>query len=361
MNENTNEKDNIKTSFDNEKSKPIEAVNKAKVAIAGIGQEIADNAKKVKNVFDEKAPEVIEKVGEAADKTKEFAMVAKEGANQAVKNAHIWIKAKIDSDAERRFIYDKDTLMPIFDNQIPEDYSIYPVVNIVNTDEKRSKSKACNGSIGFKTEAKDVNVLNIYTSKVNLFPIALGVDPKEGVYYANPYIPNEYIESSQYAIYLKEERVRELVNIADSLGAKKVSVAFVTKENKKEEQNVKLDLKIGKNKSKIEAEQKLRESLKLSIVKSETYKGHDHPVRPNLVYYKNVKNIEELIEKRINGTNQLLNHSYSIAYATLSSAKKKEAVKIDNALKILKLGVSESLSVCSEVESELVLNYKIEF
>ena len=329
--------------------------------VKDVGQDVAEIAKKAKDVIDEKTPEVVEKAVEVADKAKELAVDVKESANQVAKNAGIWIKAQKNSQIIRKFNYDTDALCPIFDDQIPEDYSIYPVVNIVDSDEKRSKSEACKGSIGFKTEAKDVEVLNIYTSQVNLFPIVLGVNPKEGVYYANPYIPNEYIESSQYPFYLKEERVRELVNIADSLGAKKVSVTFVTKENKEEEQKGKAELKAGKSKAKVEAERKLRESLKLSIIKSETYVGHDHPVKPKLVYYKDDKNVSELIEKRINGTNQILKHKYSIAYATMSSAKKKEAVKIDSALKILKLGASESLSVCAEVDSELILNYEIEF
>lgn len=329
--------------------------------VKDVGQDVAEIAKKAKDVIDEKTPEVVEKVAEAADKAKEFAVDAKEGADQALKKAGIWIKTQKESDAKRKYNFDKETLLPIFDNEIPNDYDIYPVVNVVDSDEKRSKSEACKGSIGFKTEAKDVNVLNIYTSQTKLFPIVLGTNPKEGVYYANPYIPGEYIESSQYAIYLKEERVRELVNVADSLGAKKVRVTFATKNSKEKDQKIKGELKAGKSKARIEAEQRLRESLKLTIEKSETYMGHDHPVRPKLVYYKDDKNICELIEKRINGNNQILKHEYSIAYATSSSAKIKEAAKVDSALKVLKLGASESLSVCTGVESEIVLNYEIEF
>lgn len=345
--------------YTNDKMKEVlNAGKKGFVVAQGYAE---DTAKNVKDLIEEKTPEVIEKASEMIDKAREAADVTLVNADQALKKAEIWIKTKKEAEKLRKFNYDTDTLMPIFDDTKPEDYSVYPVINIVDTDEKRSKSEACEGSIGFKTEAKDVPILNIYTNSFNLFPISLDDEVKEGVYYVNPYVSNEYIESSRYALYLKQERVRELVNVADSLGAKKVSVAFTTKEKNMNDTNGKMNLKVGKNKLQAEAEQRLKESLKLSVVESQMYEGHNNPVRPKLVYYKNDKALNEMIEKRISGTNHLLKHTYSIAYATSSSAKMKEAVKIDGALKSLKLGASESLTVCSEVESELVLSYTIEF
>lgn len=308
---------------------------------------------------EENAPIAMEKAGEAAEKARVMAEGAADWADASAKKAKAWMDSQAAAKRFRDAQYELDTLRPVFEGDVPMDYSLYPVLNIVESDEKRSKSKVCEGSIGFRSEAKGVEVLNVYIASFDCFPVKLDGGLETGVYYANPYKPGEYIESSKYATYLKKERVRELINIADCLGAKRVSVTFGTSEKKSEEQKGKVGFKNGKNKAEAELERKISDSLNLSIVHATSLKPHDNPVMPELVYYKYDKTIRDLIDRRMRKV--LVSDTYSVTYAEVSDAKIKEATKIDGAVHALKLGTQQSLSACLKVEKSIRTSYTIEF
>lgn len=304
-------------------------------------------------------PVALEKASEIAEKAKDVAEDAAILAGSGVKKAKVWIETQQDANKLRKKEYDLRTLRPIFDKDIPTNYEHYPLLNIVKSDDKRMSNPFCLNSFGFMSESRDLDVLNIYLSSFSKFNITLNGATEEGVYFANPYVPGEYIDSNQYAIYLKDERVRELFNIADCLGAKYVSVSFKMVEKKTDEEKGKLKLKNGKNKAEIEAERKLSESLQLSIDHTSHFKPHNTPTIPKLVYYKDNNTIKDLIERRMQ--NKLVSDTYSISYASASSAKMKEASKVDSAIKALKLSASQSLSVCYKVENQIRMSYRIEF
>lgn len=336
----------------------------AKTALAWAketGETAKEKAGEAKAWVDEKTPEVMEKLSDAAEKAKETAGDAAEWADASAKKTKAWIEAQNVANQQRKMSYELATLKPIFDDNIPDSFAEYPVINILKSDEKRSKSPVCAGSYGFMSDTKELVVPNIYVASFDKFEITLTDKLEEGVYYANPYIPGEYIEANQYAKYLKAERVRELVQVAEVLGAKYVSVSFDIKERKVEEVSGKLSAKQKKNLLEFEAEQKLINSLELKIGKDRHMSGHNNPSRPQLVYYKYDKDILDLIESRINGTNPVNRETYRVSYATASQAKQKEALKIDAALKILNLHVKHQLSTCYAVEEAIKMNYTIEF
>lgn len=308
---------------------------------------------------EENAPIAMKKAGEAAEKARVMAEGAADWADASAKKAKVWMDSLAAAKRFRDAQYELDTLRPVFEGDIPTDYSLYPVLNIVESDEKRSKSKVCEGSVGFLSEAKDVEVLNVYLASFYSFSVKLDGGLEAGVYFSNPYKPGEYIESSKYATYLKEERVRELVNIGDCLGAKKVTVTFGLSERKAEEQKGKVGFKSGKNKAEAELERRISDSLNLSIVHSTSLKPHDNPVVPELVYYKYDNVIKDLIDRRMRKV--LRSDTYSITYAQASDAKMKEATKVDGAVHALKLGTHQSLSACLKVESSIRMSYTIEF
>ena len=160
---------------------------------------------------------------------------------------------------------------------------------------------------------------------------------------------------------MKTERVRELVQVADSLGAKYVSVSFDVKERQTEDTKGILNGAFGKNKVQIEAERELLKSLELTIGNKRTFGDHDKPETPEIIYYKNEKDILNLIESRISGKNTLNKETYSVTYAFVSQSKLKEAAKVDGAVKTLKFNVNHQLSTCYAVESKIKMEYTIEF
>lgn len=323
------------------------------------GELAKEKAGEAKAWVDEKTPEAMEKLEEAADFVKETAEETAEWADSSAKKTKAWLEAQSEANKLRKREYDLKTLRPIFEKDIPESFVDYPLINIVRRDELREKSEACEGALGFFTQTKDIDVINVFLSSFDKFSFTCVGDVEEGVYFANPYVPGEYIESNNYAKYLKEERVRELANIADSLGAKSINISFQLDENNSEEKKAGFTIKKGKGKAEAEAEIKLSNSLKLSIDQVSDFNPHNNPVRPNLVYYKDNNTIKDLIERRMRGA--IVSNTYSVTYASVSMAKKKEAAKVDCAIKTLKLGAAQSLSVCYNVESRIRMSYRIEF
>lgn len=339
---------------ENREEKPVE-----KGKVKDILSKLKESGESAVKWVEKNTPVALEKVGEAADIVKDAAETAADWADANAKKAKNWIEAQSDAKKLRQMEYDLKTLRPIFDEDIPQNYNQYPILNIIESDEIRKDNPVCQGSYGFKTEARDIDVINIYLSSFDHFRVKINSSVEEGIYFANPYIPGEYIESNQYAAYLKDERVRELFRIADCLGAKYVSVSFTMVEKKVEEEKGKLSLKKGKDKAEMEAERKLSESLQLSIEHSSHFKPHNNPVRPELIYYKDNNTIKDLIDRRMR--NSLVSDTYSIMYSSASGARIKEATKIDGAIKALKLGAAQSLSVCYSVESRIRMSYRIEF
>ena len=82
-------------------------------------------------------------------------------------------------------------------------------------------------------------------------------------------------------------------------------------------------------------------------------------MKTELIYYKDNNTIKDLIDRRMR--NSLVSDTYSIMYSSASGARIKEATKIDGAIKALKLGAAQSLSVCYSVESRIRMSYRIEF
>ena len=351
----------------NENKKDLFATNLKSGAKAALkwaketGELAKEKASDAKNWVDDKTPEMLERLNDAAYAAKEGAEDAAQWVDASAKKTKAWIDAQNEANAQRKMSYELSTLKPIFDDNMPTSFEDYPVINILRKDERRSKSEVCKGSYGFMNDTKELEVPSIYVSSFDKFGITLNGPVEEGVYYANPYIPGEYIEANEYAIYMKTERVRELVQVADSLGAKYVSVSFDVKEKQTENTKGILNGALGKNKAQAEAEHELLKSLELSIGKTRTFGGHDKPERPELVYYKNDKDILNLIESRISGKNILNKETYSVTYASISQSKLKEAAKVDGAVKTLKFNVNQQLSTCYAVESVIKLTYTIEF
>lgn len=342
-----------------EENKQKKLFEKLKENGARVGNKVLKAGKEAYELAEENMPAILEKAGEAADKAKEVAVDVADWAEINADKAKAWVEAQGKANKLRKREYDLKTLRPIFESDVPSDYRNYPLLNIVKRDEQREKNEVCKGSCGFMTEAKDIDVLNVFLTSFEKYPITCIGGVEEGVYFANPYVPGEYIESNNYAKYMKEERVRELANIADCLGAKHVSISFHLSEMQTEEANAKLNLKNGKNKANFEAEKKLSNSLELNIDQVSNFKPHNNPTIPKLVYYKDDKTIKDLIDRRMRGA--IVSNTYSVSYATVSMAKLKEAAKIDGAIRALKLGAEQSLSVCYDVENRIKMSYRIEF
>ena len=88
--------------------------------------------------------------------------------------------------------------------------------------------------------------------------------------------------------------------------------------------------------------------------------GHA-PVKPKLHYMQREQSVLNLIEMRMDETSPLTHQKFTLKLSNTSGIKEKDAIKIDAALKAMK--ISGNTTITSEVrnESRRFFEYEIDF
>lgn len=241
------------------------------------------------------------------------------------------------------------------------------VIRIVDRDKKRNDKEACQGEVGYLTTAKSVEILNIYEDTARSIGVWFYPNISKTIYYIDPFRANCYISLDEYFVYLRKARVNELTMIAKDLGAKKVRISL--KEHKKTfvSKSVKESAKASKGlNSVLESgtyEKADNDISNVSIADEEEFSGHETPVQPQLIYFRNEADIIGLIEKRmdISKCNDLKSKTYTFQYNKSSGITEKEAAQLDAALSQMKCGGTATISSEAQQESRIDFEYYIEF
>ena len=98
----------------------------------------------------------------------------------------------------------------------------------------------------------------------------------------------------------------------------------------------------------------------LTIEAEMRFPGHA-PIRPELHYLKKEINIANLIEMRMDPLSPLQHQIFNIEMSNSSGIKVKDAVKIDAALKAMKVSASTKIASEAQNEARRILEYEIEF
>ena len=175
----------------------------------------------------------------------------------------------------------------------------------------------------------------------------------------------KYIALEEYFGYLKTARVNELQRIAQDLGAKHFRVVF--KEYKATFSGNTAKAKVSGKAAgdSVNAEYTHEYSstaiANVDIAAEMTCPGHD-PVQPKLRYLQREPCIENLVELRMNPASPLSHQKYTLKLSTTSGIKEKDAIKIDAALKGMKIP-SGNTTLTNEVktESRRFFEYEIDF
>lgn len=256
-------------------------------------------------------------------------------------------------------------LKPIFAEDLDGvGFDMSKLIRITEIDKKHKESEVCKGSIGFISPQKGINVVNVYSDKVDAFGLSFYPDVNSEIYYVDPCDQDRYIALDDYFSYLKEARIGELQKLAQDLGATHFKVTF--KERKasfsKHNVNVKEDTKAVVGKEHMSSERNVAESdmASVEIVAESSFPGHE-PVMPTLKYLRRDPGIESLIKLRMDKTSPMSSQKYRIELSKSSGIKEKDAVIIDAALKAMK--ISGNATVTSEVKNDArrSLEYEIEF
>jgi len=241
------------------------------------------------------------------------------------------------------------------------------MVRIVERDKKRSEKEVCKGEAGYLTKVKGMEILNIYEDCARHIGIQFYPNISKTIYYIDPFQPNYYVSLDEYFVYLKNARVSELAMIAKDLGAKKVIISL--KEHKKTfvANDVKVDAKVKKGGASGSAsgtyDRTDSDISSVAIADEEEFSGHDTPVKPRVVYFRNESDIVKLIEMRMDTKkqNKIKSKTYTLQYSKSSGIKEKEAAEIDAVLSQMKCGGTATISSEAQRESRTDLEYHIEF
>lgn len=276
---------------------------------------------------------------------------------------------------EKKTAWTVKALRPVFPQDIRSNISVviseeasHPTVipeliRIVERDKERHNQEVCEGSIGYLTTAKDIDILNVYKDCAAEIGIYFSPVITTTFYYMDPFKKDYYVSLDDYFSYVKKEQVSELERVAMNLGAKKVKITY--KEQKKSEvkQDVRIGIKLPRSGGGSGThEQSKNELSTIEIAADVTLEGHNEPKVPELIYFKNDSDIENLIKMQTGREGrQLKSKTYVFQCSKFSGMTEKTAAKIDSALRQLKCSGSASLTGRAHQESRTYLEYFIEF
>lgn len=278
----------------------------------------------------------------------------KEGGEQL---ADFLDKTKCDIDRKR--------LCPFYESDLNSPDFVMPrMIRFVDADERRT-NKACEGAIGFETNTKDANMLNMYIENADMLHLNFYPFLDSSVYYADPCHKDLYIRLDEYFIYLKKVRVDELLTVAQNLGAKHVKISLKEMRTDCESDTSEKELGTEDGTGNVSSGRKTMKKTQSEVVAEANFSGRhiwNRITEPKLCYFKNESDIKSLVDMRMNGgKNKILSRTYSFKYMNSSGIRLSDVKGIEGILKGLKCNLSDSFVSEAENENNLILDYSIEF
>ena len=269
------------------------------------------------------------------------------------------------AQAESRRVADLERLKPLFPEDFEKaEFALPKMISVAEIDKPHAENEVCKGSVGFRTVQDDLTVITIYPDFINTLGLSFYPEFDKNVYYVDPCDRDHYISLDDYFSYMKMQRVAELQRIAQSLGAKHFRVTY--KERSKSISSASVDASLGVKNVGVKEDTKVSHSVSnsemsaISIEAEMRFPGHA-PIRPELHYLKKEINIVNLIEMRMDPLSPLQHQIFNIEMSNSSGIKVKDAVKIDAALKAMKVSATTKIASEAQDEARRILEYEIEF
>lgn len=325
---------------------------------------IEENENKVKSFWQKAKKNIVTAVDQNNDGSldmKDISVLADTIGNAARNTAN----SVISSVEERSRDIERKSLQPVFAEDLDNaDFLISKLVRITEIDKRHAESEVCTGSIGFVSVQKDLRIVNIFKDKIASFGLTFYPDSDCELYYVDPSDRDKYIALDDYFSYLKVARVNELQKIAQDLGAKHFRVIY-------KEQKTTFSGNVVKAKASVkatgisvtaDAEHDLASTAvsTVEVAAEMDCPGHA-PSEPKLNYLQREPSIQTLIALRMDKDSPITHQKYTLKLSNSSGIKEKDAIKIDAALKAMK--ISGNTTVTSEVrnESRRFFEYEIDF
>lgn len=256
---------------------------------------------------------------------------------------------------------ERKALQPIFLEDLDSaEFTLSKLIRVADIDKKHAESEVCKGSAGFVSEQRELRIVNIYKNMIDAFGMSLYPDADSEIYYIDPSDRNKYIALDDYFGYLKIARVNELQKIAQDLGAKHFRVTYREKKASITRNDMKAKGNVRAGAAEAERNLSVSDNSNIEVAAEMQCLGHA-PIEPKLFYLRGEPSIQSLIALRMDENSPIFHQEFSLKLSNSSGIKEKDAVKIDAALKAMK--ISGNTTVVSEAQSESrrFFEYEVDF
>lgn len=270
-------------------------------------------------------------------------------------------KTKIDNYNKRVKKYN-----PLFlEEYRSADFFVPNLICIVD-DAVRRDIDVCKGAVGWRENKRGTEVLFLYDEFVKdcglTFVPSVNCDE---VYYVDSHDRNRYIKLECIFRQAHEEKIAELEHIAYALGAKscwiEIEESKVNHDNKKKSVSVKSKTSAVKTDESATIEVSSDRYEKHAGRSETVFSGNDKVIRPTLKWFAHDGNIQNLIEYRCNGNNQIKSKTLELMGSSSITMSKTAAYTIDAVVSAIGIRQNYSLADKSIKESEEKIKYHLEF
>ena len=252
---------------------------------------------------------------------------------------------------------------PLFPDQYRNaDFNIPNLIHIVD-DAVRKGIDVCEGSIGWLSQEKGVEVLHLYDeaiafSGLQFLPAAIC----DSVYYVDPFNRNCYISIDSYFSHIQQAKLAELQHIAFSLGVKHYWVEMVEMTSESQKSNYKSTLKAAKCvNANAEREINTSSSGHSKSLAEGSFTGARKPVRPMLCWFANDNNVKNLINMRCSEDDDGAITTYTIELSNSSAALMSASTAANIDMVAGKMGANCAFHAQSVREHDRKMIFKLEF
>lgn len=237
------------------------------------------------------------------------------------------------------------------------------LIRIVDTDSRINK-RGCEDAIGFDEGLKAGKLVTFLDDFVDELGLDFIPALDDSVYYVDPINSKKYIDIDEYFDYLRKEKVNELIEVAQCLGAEYVKVSLLEEKKsvKGEKNKNKASAKVDDVSVKVEHQhdESRKEYISSKILAEHNFAGGE-PRMPKLNYLKNENEINFLIGIRMNEESPAKGRQVKY-FKTINTTgiKKSDAIAIDGALKKLGFSVGANSSVENLVDTESLYEFEYE-
>ena len=304
-----------------------------------------------------------EKIKQGADTASEVAAKAlKQGSDytaaaaEKLKQGAEYIGEAADNAQEA---YKNWRYRPIFaDNLVHGDNAWLPeMLNIKNTDA-RTRVEGFSNVVGFDEHCLEKPIVTILSSYASEMDLEFMPTLAEDVYYVDPFDKHRYIQIDQYFATLEQERIEELISVAQDLGAKYIEISYSKDQSQSTGTKGEQSATAKTKKSTVDgsagasAEHAQTERSVITVKKSMNLPGME-PKLPTLRHFKNDIEINSIIDRRLHKENAIKgDYRCELNFNTSSGIKASNAVNVEGALKKVGIKLKGKYKISEEVSKE---------